>query len=414
MTPAVWTPVLEGEAALQATSVVREIAAAFRAGHTIAEPTIDATLALFFAELARGGSGDEGTLALTLIERAMDNVGEIQRVPALFGGFTGVACAVSLLTGRLLAPPASDEDDPCAAVDDALVEMLDAEPFSADTPFDLIEGLVGLGVYALTRADRPVGRRVLLRVIARLDELSVKRVDGKAWRSPSRSRISPQPAGTLDLGLAHGVAGVIAMLGAACAHGVDEARPLLGDAVSFLLAQEKLAEGSCFPGLLVPGAPQSWVRSAWCYGDPGIAAALLIAARGAVDPAWEAAALRVARTAAARPPGDAGVTDASLCHGAAGLGHVYNRLFQATRDEALGAAARFWLGRALEMRVVGSGLAGYRSHFVVPGVLEKLEDNITLLRGATGIGLALMAATASEEPAWDRFLLLAPIHAPSR
>jgi lantibiotic modifying enzyme len=359
---------------------------------------------------ARGGGGDDdGTLAFHLIERAMDGAGEIQHGPALFGGFTGVACAVSLLTGRLLGPPAGDEDDPCIPVDDALLELLDAEPFGADTPFDLIEGLVGLGVYALTRLHRPVARRVLQQVILRLDELSEKRVDGRAWRSPPRPLAPAKPAGALDLGVAHGVAGVIAMLGAACAHGADEARPLLRDAVSFLLAQEELTQGSCFPGLLVPQAPRGSVRSAWCYGDPGVAAALLVAARGADDPAWEAAALRIARTAAARSPAECGVTDAALCHGAAGLGHVYNRLFHATGDEALGSAARFWLSRALDMREVGRGIAGYRSCFVVPGVPDRWEDDITLIRGASGIGLALLAATSSEEPAWDRLLLLAPI-----
>ena len=60
----------------------------------------------------------------------------------------------------------------------------------------------------------------------------------------------------------------------------------------------------------------------------------------------------------------AGVADACLCHGAAGLGHIFHRIFLWTGDPALEDAARRWLGHALEMRVRGAGIAGYK--FVRP------------------------------------------------
>ncbi|HEX7277236.1 MAG TPA: lanthionine synthetase LanC family protein, partial [Acidimicrobiales bacterium] len=91
-----------------------------------------------------------------------------------------------------------------------------------------------------------------------------------------------------------------------------------------------------------------------------------------------------AAAAAARPIQDAGVVDAGLCHGAAGLLHVSNRLYQATGDERQAAAARRWLEPALTLPVAGAGF----------------------LEGRAGVGLALLAATTDVEPEWDRILLL--------
>jgi hypothetical protein len=137
-------------------------------------------------------------------------------------------------------------------------------------------------------------------------------------------------------------------------------------------------------------------RSAWCYGDPGIAAALLGAARSVGETAWEKEALAIARRAAERPPDGTGVRDAGLCHGAAGLGHLFNRMFQATGDERLGKASRFWLERTLEMRERPS---------------EHSDRGI--LEGVAGIALALLAAVSSTPPEWDRMLLVSVRSRPS-
>jgi hypothetical protein len=408
--PRRWTPLLEGEAAERAEEAVHAIAADLRARDpTPCPPAADAGFALFFGELSRTGGAADQALAVARIERAMDGVGEGDVPPSLFRGFTGVAVAVALLTGRVLAPPANEEDDPCAAVDEALQMLLDAEPFHEQAPFDLIEGLVGFGVHALARPDRPAARRVLGKVIARLDELSVKRADGRAWRSPPSPFKLAFPAGTLDLGVAHGVAGVIGLLGAACAQGAEDARPVLQGAVSFLLAQEERGDRTCFPTALVPGGTRPPIRSAWCYGDPGIAAALLVAGRGAGEPAWEVTARRIARVAITRPPEDTFVVDAGICHGAAGLGHVYNRIFQATGDEAIGEAARSWMERALRMRQVGTGIGGYQTYTTFQDLSSLWHDDFSFLGGAPGIGLALMAATSDEEPTWDRMLAISPV-----
>lgn len=151
--------------------------------------------------------------------------------------------------------------------------------------------------------------------------------------------------------------------------------------------------------------PPEPCRSAWCYGDPGIAAALLSAARASREVKWEKEALAIARTAAKRPPDQAGVIDAGLCHGAAGLGHIFNRLFQATGEALFKKAAQFWFQRTLELRHTGKGISGFSSSWPLKNGKVTWRKEPGLLTGAAGIGLALLAATTSVRPDWDRMLL---------
>src|SRR5262249_10430548 len=147
------------------------------------------------------------------------------------------------------------------------------------------------------------------------------------------------PEGYDNLGLAHGVPGVVALLAGTVAAGVEvrRASALLEGAVRWVLAHD--APGG-FPTWVGPGIAPQGSRVAWCYGDPGVAAALSLAARVAGEPAWDRAARAVARRAAARPFAESGIVDTGLCHGAAGVAHVLARIARAYGDETLADTAR--------------------------------------------------------------------------
>lgn len=175
----------------------------------------------------------------------------------------------------------------------------------------------------------------------------------------------------------------------------------------WLLARQLPAgKVSCFGTSFVAGEDTGASRLAWCYGDPGIAATLLVAARAAGVPAWEDKALEIARAAARRPLEQAFVRDAGLCHGAAGLAHLFNRFWQASSEEVFRDAARFWIERTLELRVPGEGIAGFRAWHAQPGPNGQWVADPGLLEGATGVALVLLAAASTVEPEWDRILLV--------
>jgi hypothetical protein len=107
----------------------------------------------------------------------------------------------------------------------------------------------------------------------------------------------------------------------------------------------------------------------------------------------------------AAPLAARGAPDASFCHGAAGLAHVYNVAFQRTGDGALRRHAERWLGEVLRMRRPGAGIAGYRS-LGWGGGAPRWDDDATLLSGAVGTALVLLAAIEDREPAWQRLFVL--------
>jgi hypothetical protein len=418
--PASWQPILTGEDAVRTAAAVDAIAEALAGWPAfsgddpfgISLATGEAGLALFFSYLdqARPGAGYDDLVAGRL-ERAIDRLAASFHRPGLYQGFTGVAWTIEHLRDR------EDPDDPNEEIDRAVLDLLARTPWDDD--YDLTRGLAGLGAYALERWPGPLATACLARTCERLEELAVPQEIGLAWPSSvldlhptERSRF---PHGMINLGVAHGVPGVLPVLAQAVALGAapERARGLLRGAVAWMLSRKLPGGDAVFPDAWGPGAEVRPVRPGWCYGDPGIALALWVTARAAGEPSWEAEALGIARAAARRPP-EAGVHDACLCHGAAGLGHLFNRLYQGTGDPGLLAAARAWMRRALDLWQPGRGVGGFVTWGPDAAGEMGWRDDPGLLTGAAGVALALLAAVTPLEPAWDRFLLLSPIRTNAR
>ena len=462
-----WRPLLTGPLADRAWQVIDEIAAVLEQGtagtagdELLPGPSLAggaAGGALFFAYRAQARAasspGDfdaDADRAGAFLERSTEALSSVPLPPDLYGGFTGVAWTAEHLYGPAFAGPppaaaaaldsgdrataggdgvtadaAGDEDeDPLAEIDEALLQYLDHSPWTAD--YDLVRGLAGLGVYTLERLPRPSALACLSKIVERLSEIAEHGPQGVTWHTPAELLPDWQrdlyPEGYYNVGVAHGVPGVLTLLGAAwgaasrlAAAGDASAgelaariRPLLDGGVRWLLAQRlPPGEATWFGSTFSAQTPARPSRLAWCYGDPGIAAALLVTARACGEPAWERLAVDLALDTAARPVAGSLVRDAGLCHGSAGLGHLFNRIHQATGEPRLAEASRAWFERALDFRQPGEGLAGYRSFWVDPdGATETWLSTAGFLEGIAGIGLALLAGVSDVEPAWDRVLAL--------
>lgn len=407
-----WRPLLTGPLATQARDAVDAIVADLATSMpkpiaaTLADG--DAGVALLYAYLARHGVTGAEERVCELLDSAAAAVAARPLGPSLYSGYTGVAWAIAH------ARPASWElwanDDALAEIDGALLALVGRGAWRSD--YDLISGLVGFGVYALERLPRPEAAACLTQIVARLAETAEHQADGVTWWTGPQLLIEPtrseHPGGYYNLGLAHGVPGVIALLGAICATGVahELARPLLDGAVSWLLAQQlPVGERSCFGYWVGPAIAPAPSRLAWCYGDLGVAAALLAAARCVAEPAWEEAALRIARAAAARAERHTGVIDAGICHGSAGVAHLFNRIYQASGEALFADAACRWLAHTLALRQPGRGIGGFLAYEPGPDRAMAWTASPGFLSGAAGVGLALLAATTVIASAWDKVLL---------
>lgn len=408
MSEPAWQPLLTAELDVRARRIVDSITVALAEEPSETQyPSLSSGYlgaALYFAYVDRlQPSAGHTAIAEALRDRAIDELAQKSMVAGLHHGVSGVAWAVEHLQGDDL-----DEDDANSEIDEALLAVVDRASTRAD--FDLMNGLTGIGVYALERARRPAGRALLARVVERLTDLAEPRDGGVAWHThpenePASSR-ALYPNGFYNLGVAHGPPAVALVLAGACALRLSGARPLLNDAMRWLLAR-RLGDDSSFvfPMIELDDGRSLPPRAAWCYGDPGVSVTLLATARATSCAEWETAALAAAERAAARPAADCGVADAGVCHGAAGLALMFHRLWHATGDARFAAAARHWYEHTLDLHQPGRGVGGYEA-WLQPGKSGgrgKWEANRTLLTGAAGIGLVLMAGLGIE-PRWDRML----------
>lgn len=412
MTNRAWRPLLDRGDAERAWTAIRDVAEALE--HAACDdpglPDGSAGLAVFFAYLG-AATGEErwGESAHRFLDHAIDALAERPLPPPLHGGFTGIAWTLEHLDGLLFEADEDDADDP---IGESLVELLERRP-ARRGEFDLITGLTGYGVYALEALPRPAARQCVKLVIERLAETGEEAEGGFAWFTPPdllpEHQRESAPAGNFNLGLAHGVPAVVSFLAACAGAGVlpESRRPMLDGAVAWILAHKREAvSGWCFPSWVADGVAPFAARLAWCYGDPGVAAALLAAARHAGRADWEAEALDTARRAAARDFGHAGVLDAGLCHGSAGLGHLFNRMHQASGDPLLADAARAWFRRALDERKPGEGVGGFLTWAPEDPDVPRWMPVPGVLLGSAGVALALLGAVSSLEPAWDRSLAI--------
>jgi lantibiotic biosynthesis protein len=411
-----WQPLLDGVTAQRAWQAIREIARELEPQRLL-EPGGEAWslaggaagTALFFAYLSEA-TGDDAfaTRAVDDLERALAGAAERSWRLGLWEGVLGVSWAYDHLEGRLF----ENEEAEDSVDDEADIDALLSSALAGETEnYDLIQGLVGYGIACLEGLPRPGARRNLDAVLDRLLERTESFETGQSFFTPPSLlpewQLELAPDGYYNLGVAHGVPAAIVLLARCVQEGIrgQELSPVLEKVVDWVMAYRG-PEG--FPSWVPKGKPpQRAARLAWCYGDPGIAAALGAAARAVDRPDWLEKAAEIATAAAARDLAMSGVKDSGICHGAAGLAHQFNRLWQASRRPELRDAARFWFGEVLKMQRDDGGIGGFKawSPAQVGGELDWIDDP-GLLTGSAGIGLCLLAAVTDLDPEWDRALAL--------
>jgi lantibiotic biosynthesis protein len=374
-----WRPLLDRERGEAARQIVERIARILMETDHVEARGNDGTpkraalligfpgQAIAHAYLARAGFGSHHEArAADLLERGLAEVGELYN-GGMLRGYGGTALAVEHLCGS------SDEDDPNAAVDEAMAAELAARPH--DIPYSYMHGLSGRAVYARERLHRPSGQALHATIIRRLVDSAVRGPDGVTW--PVLTAVDDKPH---DLRASWGCLGMIAIL-AACQHS-PEAAEISREAMRWVWAQRSPDGG--FP--IQPGGKTTGITG-WCIGDVGLGAVMLQAARALDDPTWMERWHEVLRRTTPRAPQpERGL---HICHGAAGVAHMYARAWSMTEDASLRTAALAWFDCLLA-----------HAEAEVPEMWTGLLD------GLAGVALVLLAQLSEVDPSWDRIFLL--------
>jgi hypothetical protein len=202
--------------------------------------------------------------------------------------------------------------------------------------FDLVHGLTGLGVYLLRCDPHNELLGEILRYLVRLAE-PIPANDGIGLRAPGWWT-SDAPAGRpigrfagghANLGMAHGIAGPLALLSLALRHGVvvDGHAAAIAMICDWLDAwRQPSPTGPWWPQYIDsyelaaahPNHPGPG-RPSWCYGTPGLTRAQQLAGLAVGDTARQLMAEDALRRCLADDTQLARIIDPALCHGWAGL-----------------------------------------------------------------------------------------------
>ncbi|MBV9439508.1 MAG: hypothetical protein JOZ24_05920 [Candidatus Eremiobacteraeota bacterium] len=207
----------------------------------------------------------------------------------------------------------------------------------------------------------------------------------------------PQPAPVpLDLGVAHGVAGILAALNVA----LPRERALARRYADLIVASSHVVDGARRWDSVWQRDAAPPPRRAWCYQTLGVAAVLHDRALLDGDGALRALALD-ALAATLREPEQPHWDDA-LCHGRSGAALIYARL--GTDDERFAREAKR-LARDVLRNHRDDAPFGYRAYNLIEGVEE---DRPQFLDAALGIAMFLIEAAAPSQRRWLRLFGLLP------
>lgn len=326
-------------------------------------------------------------------------------IASLYSGSVGSAWIMDF-AGSLLGVE-YDLDE----MDAFLLSLLDAGPWRGG--YDLVSGLVGVGVYALERALHGRTRKLLGMVIRRLTAMAQPCDNGWHWFTPhhhlEQREQALYPNGSTNLGLAHGQWGCIWLLSHGVALGIADklTERVLEGAVAFMERRIEDVSGHwclpCWDGIYRRRGP----RLAWCYNELGAGFVLALAGRLTGREPWIARGIEIAGSTLGWTPSSDTKLDASICHGTAGIGHIYRRFAQEFGGDGFAAAGNTWLTRTLDFHRPGEKYGGFfhYRHAERDGELAQVFSP-GFLEGSSGIALALLDWCGYADTAWNRPLAL--------
>ncbi len=332
-------------------------------------------------------------LGFLALERALGMINDGFSWPSFAAGLSGIRFTLHYLASRgyITEPEGAALDD----IDPYLQDFAEQRFKTGD--YDFLHGALGMFTPSLPHLLTSSPPHSLT---SSLRNLAISPSPGHlAWES-----VHPQTGvREINLGLAHGMPSILLALSRE-ADDVD-ALSMVEQGVEYLLSCKLTdsANGSLFPHRITNGKPDQPGRLAWCYGDPGVGAALWQIGVNCNRPDWQADAIGILHKAASRKKMRTNrVMDACICHGTAGLALLFYKMaILSEHDEFLDASV-YWTRATLDHGQNESPTAGYL--FLTTG--DRYVPGYSLLEGITGVGLTLLALLDADTLGWEQGLLL--------
>lgn len=294
---------------------------------------------------------------------------------------------------------------------------------SASTLHDVVQGLSGIGRYALENLSDPrfyeLAEKIIVHLIARIQPFLLNGYKIPGWYLSENDPIHLGSQGPIrlnfNLGLAHGVTGILALFSLASLKGLEvngqlEAIRLIADWIrSKSFVKDGVTQWSDAVTWeeevgKIPQRKEARRRPAWCYGSLGISRSLFLAAKALGDQELRSFALTAFRQIFSGKQTDWEIVSPSLCHGMAGFLLITHEMAQEEGGEDLSVKVDMLKQSLLNFYNTDFPFGFKSVQYTKKGIAVQVNDP-GFLEGTAGILLTLLHLSSSNNT-WHLPLLI--------
>lgn len=295
-----------------------------------------------------------------------------------------------------------DIDEFLDEIDVTLSNSIDL--LTSDENYDFLNGLIGIGIYFLKRKKYDVIKRIISSLYSKVSGESIeikfvnKNFNGTCY---------------YDFGLAHGNAAILFFIGKCYSLNILRTKcfKIIKCMIKFFFNNIQSDDSiAIFPYKILSeqyekGKTIQFCRLGWCYGDLSILHTLLLTSIWINDKKLNKRVLEMLKnkTSNRKSIKQTLINDAGFCHGAAGVGYIFYKLYKLTGEKKFLYTSTFWTKKTLQ----NSKGAGIEKKYILNIKTEKNISPWELLTGYAGIGLFLSSIIIIDKNNdWDEIFLL--------
>jgi class I lanthipeptide synthase len=321
--------------------------------------------------------------------------------PMFCGGFAGTNWFYKYLYEKGVF---SEEDVSMLCYRDRDLEIMSMQMLQVGN-YDFLHGAVGIAYYLLY-SPNTTSEKYFSDVFEVLNSLIDKSANKDSIPDYDRS-IRSILRSEVNFGLSHGIPSILKFCVQCFKKGIcmHASRKLAWQIIDYLLANTNPAPAiNYFPyNVSTEKETERFTRLAWCYGDLGIGIVLYQAGIAFQDKSLVDFSMEVlSHSTKRRDMREARVFDAGVCHGSAGVAHIYNRIWHYTKNPVFKEACEYWIQKTLDFSTYEDGVGGYKKY---EPLKKEYKNESGLLAGTTGIGLVLLSYLTGDF-SWDYCLML--------
>jgi hypothetical protein len=272
--------------------------------------------------------------------------------------------------------------------------------------YDIIHGISGIGSYILENLSLPhfmeCAQKITIALISLCQPIVIDGYQVPGWYLAPNDFLNVRNndlKGNFNLGLAHGVPGILAFLSDAYLRGVvvDGQKEMMIMISAWIRKKSYLGKGTIrwpysvsFEEEIKEKTNAKGCKDAWCYGAPGISRTLFIAGKALEDEELKSFAGAAFRDIFSRSREEWQLPGPMLCHGIAGLLMITFEMSKEIGCEDLSL-------RVNELHQILLGFYNPKAPFGFKDIEQCRDGGITevsktgFLEGSAGVALALLS-----------------------